>query len=97
MGSVLRIALPLTAWLACFSAIYGLNAWLCAAGLPGAAGRGVLIGAVLAALSLQVALLVWVARSPASGLRAVATTLAIVALVGTAWTLLPGLMLTRCI
>ncbi|WP_022708548.1 hypothetical protein [Paracoccus zeaxanthinifaciens] len=96
MGDLLRIALPLTTWLASFSAIYGLNGWLCAAGPQGLAGRGILLAAAAAALMLQALALGWVLKSSTPRLRMLVTTLAVVALTATVWTLLPGLFLTRC-
>lgn len=101
MGAVLRIALPLAVWLAAFSAVYGLNGWLCTTDLADATARAVLAAAVLLAVAVQASLILWLRRSDwhAAGplLRGVALTLAVVALIGTVWTLVPGLMLSRCI
>ena len=101
MGTVLRLALPLTAWLAAFSAIYGLNGWLCTTDLTDAKARTVLAVAVLLSVAMQVGLFIWLRRrdwqTAGPTLRGVALTLAVVALVGTAWTLLPGLLLSRCV
>ncbi|WP_378949604.1 hypothetical protein [Paracoccus sp. R86501] len=101
MGTVIRLALPLTVWLAAFSAVYGLNGWLCTTGLGDATARAVLAAAVLLAVAVQAGLILWLRRSDwrAAGpvLRGVAMTLAAVALIGTVWTLVPGLMLSHCI
>ena len=101
MGTVIRLALPLTVWLAAFSAIYGLNGWLCTTGLADATARPMLAAAVLLAVVTEVGLFIWLRRSDwqtaGSTLRRVAMTLAVVALIGTVWTLLPGLLLSRCV
>lgn len=101
MGTVIRLALPLTVWLAAFSAVYGLNGWLCTTGLGDATARALLAAAVLLAVAGQGGLILWLGRADwrAAGptLRGVALTLAVVALIGTLWTMLPGLMLTRCL
>lgn len=100
MGTIIRLALPLTIWLAAFSVIYGLNGWLCATEIADTAALGVLVTAVLLALITQVVLIRWLSRTEwnAGGhfVRTVALTLSIVALIGTGWTLLPGLVLSRC-
>ncbi|MEO1910223.1 MAG: hypothetical protein ABGX10_07345 [Paracoccus sp. (in: a-proteobacteria)] len=100
MGTVIRIALPLTMWLAAFSAVYGLNGWLCTTGVSAATARTLVAAAVLLAIAMQAGLIWWLRRSDwaAAGpvLRHVALTLGVVALIGTVWTLVPGLMLSRC-
>ena len=100
MGTVIRIALPLTMWLAAFSAVYGLNGWLCTTAISTATGRTMVVAAVLLAIAMQAGLIWWLRRSdwavPGPALRHVALTLGVVALIGTVWTLVPGLMLSRC-
>ncbi|MCP1168951.1 hypothetical protein [Limimaricola litoreus] len=105
MNAILRISLPLTLWLAGFSAVYGLHGLLCssrwaalAAALP---GRALLIGAALLVLALQ-ALLIgllgsprWPAPEPA--IHRVSLTLAITAFASSAWTLLPVLTTSHCL
>ncbi len=55
MSAILRIALPLTLWLAGFSAVYALHGLVCSGGWPG--GRPLLIAGGAAVLALQLALL----------------------------------------
>lgn len=105
MSSILRIALPLTLWLASFSAIYGLHGVLCSSrwavagvDLP---GRWLLIAAVGLALVLQVALIyllrvsAWPAADPV--IRHISLGLGVVALVSTVWTLMPVLTVSHCL
>ncbi|PWW00244.1 hypothetical protein DFR52_103447 [Hoeflea marina] len=106
MSDLLRILVSPAAWLACFSAIYGLSGIVCAAG-PGAAvadGSGprmVLVIAFLLAVLLQVGLLalVWSARFGAEpGLvRVVSRISAVTGLVATVWTLFPVLAASACL
>lgn len=102
MSAVLRLALPLTLWIAGFSAVYGLQGLLCARLAPwiGASGdRALLIAAALAVIAAQILLCLalrrWPARDPA--LRRISLGLSVVALVATVWTLLPPLMLSHCL
>lgn len=106
MRDVLRIAVPLTAWLAAFSAIYGLQGLVCSerwieAGLGPAAGRGALLAAWAAANALQAALLLALRSrrlaSPSGTVRGVSLTLAAAALVATAWTLFPVAATSLCL
>lgn len=102
MNSVLRLSLPLTFWLASFSAVYGLHGLLCSSRWSELAdfttGRVLLALAVLAAVGLQVALLLalrssrW--RDPDPTLRRASLVLAVTALFGTLWTLAPPLLTT---
>ncbi|WP_137180682.1 hypothetical protein [Roseomonas sp. AR75] len=106
MRDVLRIALPLTVWLGAFSAVYGLEGLVCserwtAAGLDRATGRLALVGAWAAAVALQAVLLIGLRSprfaSPSGFVRCVSLTLAGVALLATAWTLLPVATSTLCL
>ncbi|PWS35253.1 hypothetical protein DFH01_23405 [Falsiroseomonas bella] len=106
MRDVLRISVPLTIWLASFSAVYGLQGLVCsprwgAAGLGLAAGRVALVAAAVAAVALQAVLLLGLRGprlAPASGfVRGVSLALAVVALVATAWTLLPVATTSLCL
>ena len=106
MTEILRIAVPLTAWLAAFSAVYGLHGLVCserwtAAGLDLAAGHIAMTAAWATAIALQVVLLIAL-RSPrfASGsafVHGVSITLAITALVATVWTLIPVVTTSACL
>ena len=106
MTDILRISVPLTAWLAAFSAVYGLQGLVCSerwadVGLGLAAGRAAMTVAWAAAVALQLALLLAL-RSPrfASGsafVRRVSLALAISALVATVWTLIPVVTTSACL
>ncbi|MEQ8292824.1 MAG: hypothetical protein RIA08_11520 [Roseovarius sp.] len=97
MNSVLRLSLPLTLWLASFSAVYGLHGLLCSdrwnAPVDEGTLRGLLILATVAAILVQI-LLMLALRSPRwpetdPTLRRISLVLAAVALASTVWTLLP--------
>ncbi|WP_417525914.1 hypothetical protein [Marinovum sp.] len=105
MTTILRLALPLTLWLASFSAIYALHGLLCSSrwavagvDLP---GRGVLIAALVIALLLQVALIaflrasVWPETDPS--IRRISLVLGAAALVSTLWTLMPVVLVSHCL
>ena len=106
MTDILRISVPLTLWLAAFSAVYGLQGLVCSprwaeAALGLATGRLLLALAWLAAVALQAALLLAL-RSPRfasrSGfVRGLSLSLAAVALVATLWTLLPVVATSACL
>lgn len=106
MTDILRIAAPLTLWLAAFSAVYGLHGLVCSprwteAGLDLAAGRMALVLAAALALGLQAALLLAL-RAPHFAARPGFTRrlslgLAMVALVASAWTLLPVATTSACL
>ncbi|WP_173934318.1 hypothetical protein [Chelativorans sp. Marseille-P2723] len=106
MTDILRISVPLTAWLAAFSAVYGLQGLVCSdrwaqAGFGLTSGRAALIAAWIAATALQVAFLAAL-RSPRMGssspfVRRLSLTLAVAALVSTLWTLSPVVVSTACL
>jgi hypothetical protein len=98
MKEVLRLSLPLTLWLVSFSAVYGLQALVCAQGWqaepgPGgiAWGRLILLSAAVGAVLLQGVFLWGLLAAPSSpGLvRRVSIGLGVTALVATVWTLFP--------
>ncbi len=105
VNEILRISVALTAWLAAFSAIYGLQGIVCSdrwshAGFDLAAGRAVLIAAWAAAIALQLALL-RALRSPRLAsrsvfVRRVSVTLCVAAIVATVWTQLPIVTTSIC-
>lgn len=106
MTDILRISVPLTVWLAAFSAVYGLHGLVCserwaAGGLDLAAGRAALIIASVVATALQVAFLLALRSpgfaSPSPFVRRVSLILAIAALVATLWTLIPVAVTTACL
>lgn len=106
MKDILRISVPLTVWLAAFSAVYGLEGLVCShrwaeAGLSLAAGRGILLAAWALAVALQTMLLLALRSprfaSPSGFARSVSLTLAGVALVATAWTFLPVAATSLCL
>ncbi|WP_316013311.1 hypothetical protein [Roseobacter sp. HKCCA0434] len=97
MRQILALSLPLTVWLASFSAIYGLQGLTCSPRWPFGEGlaRPALILAALAAVGLQAALVVRAPRG--EGLMPRTTLmLSIVSLVAIMWTSLPAVFLTRC-
>ena len=106
MSDLLRLSVPLAAWLASFSAVYGLHGLVCSprwaqAGLGPEAGRTALLLAAGAALALQVALLLAIRhprlRSRSPWVQGVSLSLAVVALVATGWTLMPTAAATACL
>lgn len=103
MSLLLRMALPLTLWLASFSALYALHGLLCSSrwaleqGML--AGRAPLVAAVLLALAAQAGALWALRRWPAADpwIARVSLGLGVVALVSTVWTLLPVLTVAHCL
>lgn len=105
MTDILRMSLPLTVWLAAFSAIYGLEGLVCSdrwaeAGFGPSAGRGALVMVWVLALASQLAFLLALrspaVASPSRFIQQVSLTLAATALVATVWTLLPVTTTTLC-
>lgn len=105
MMDLLRILVAPLAWLAAFSAVYGMQAILCAtppegtvAGLP--MSRFLLVLAFAAALLMQVALLVLLLSRRFGANRGFVRTVSIggglVGVVATVWTLFPVLALPLC-
>ena len=106
MTDILRISIPLTVWIAAFSAVYGLQGIICSdlwrtAGLTTGQGRIALIVLGVAAVALQVAMQVLLRRprfaSPLPWVQRVATILAYVALVATLWSFLPVVSTSLCL
>lgn len=106
MTDILRLSVPLGVWIAAFSAVYGLEGIVCsdlwrAAGLSPGQGRGALVAAWIAALALQLALLAVLRRrrfaSSLPWVQRIATILGGVALVATAWSLLPVVTTSLCL
>lgn len=99
MREILRLSLPLTAWLAGFSALYALQGLSCSRLWPEALpARPALLLAWGFAVLLQGALL-WLVRrdpSPSPTLRATGVALAAAALVATLWTLAPVAFASAC-
>ena len=105
MKDILRLTVPLTVWLASFSAVYGLHGLVCSDRWPETGsspwGRAALVAVWLTAVALQVAFLA-VLRSRRFGsasvfVRGVSLTLAVVAVVATVWTLMPVVTTTACL
>ena len=103
MTDVLRIAVPLTLWLAGFSAVYGLQGLVCSSRWPegGPGPRAVLLAAAAAAVALQICLLLAL-RSPRYGspspfARRLSVTLAVAAVVAAVWTLVPVATTSICL
>jgi hypothetical protein len=108
MTDVIRLSLPLTAWLVSFSAVYGLHGIVCSsqwsatpsfAGLS--QGRLVMLAAFVFAIVIQAAIFafLWSERfGGASGLmRWTSLTLAVAGLIAVPWTLFPVAALSLCI
>ena len=105
MTDILRLALPLTLWLAAFSAIYGLQGLVCSdrwavTGLSLDTGWLALMLARAAAVGLQVVVLLAL-RSSRFGadrqfVRWVSVALAGVSLVTTVWTMSPVATTSLC-
>lgn len=104
MSTILRISLPLTLWLASFSAVYGLHGLVCSSRwtplFEDGTGRALLVAAAVLAIAVQAALL-FALQSPRWGtsdrtMRRVSLTLAAAALVASIWTLLPTAV-TSCL
>ncbi|WP_134727241.1 hypothetical protein [Paracoccus luteus] len=104
MTEILRLSVPMTVWIAAFSAVYGLQGLLCAGAFgavePGTQ-RGLLILAGAVAVAVQVALLMALRAprfaSPSRFVQRVSVILAVVALISTVWTLLPVVASSVCL
>lgn len=104
MRLLLRILLPLLAWLASFSLIYGLHGLGCALGWAEVAWpimslfRWALLAAWVAAILLQLRFLLgfWRTRAPSSFIQMVGLTSSWVALGATLWTLFPIAVSSTC-
>jgi hypothetical protein len=103
MIDILRIAAPLTLWLASFSAIYGLEGAVCSDTRVAAAlgDRAILLAAALAGAVLQVCVLLAL-RSPgwashSAFVRRLSVTLAATALVAALWTFMPVAATSLCL
>lgn len=104
MNDVLRLALPMTLWLVCFSAIYGLHGVICATELsaeadPGWGGLALTVGWVVAVVLQAVVLgLLWTDRfgGPPGLVRRLARMLAVVGLVAAVWTFTPIAIVPVC-
>jgi hypothetical protein len=106
MSDILRISLPLTAWLVAFSAVYGLQGLVCSPrwaeiGFDLQMGRWALALAAGLSVALQVALLMILRRpgfaAQSRFVQGLSLSLALVALVATLWTLLPTVTTSLCL
>lgn len=104
MTELLRLALPLSAWLVGFSAVYGLQGLTCSRhweGLGDEAARAALVASWIVAVLVQAAILLALRTptlaSPRPFLQRVSLGLAVVALVAAAWTLAPVATTSRCL
>ena len=106
MTHILRISVPLTVWLAAFSAIYGLQGLVCSprwteAGLDLAAGRTALVTAAALGVVVQAVLLLAMRHSGLTARPAfvsrLSLVLAVVALVASAWTFVPVVATSACL
>jgi hypothetical protein len=107
MIELLRVTIPMFAWIALFSAVYGLHGVTCAArwsqiDVGGASlFRLALTAAFLLALLAQSILLVALyasrLRSASPFIFDVSVILAVAALAATGWSLFPTLVLSACV
>jgi len=108
MKDVLRLSLPLTVWLISFSAVYGLHGLVCAGDWGAWPGPGTLnwgetaLLAFAATAVLTQAIMLFLLAGPWLGaapgfLRQTSLSLAVVALIATAWTHAPIAVLPMCV
>lgn len=100
MSDVLRLSVPLAAWLAGFSAVYGLQGLACSRHWPeGLSARPLLLLAWALAVAVQAALVLLLLRNPSPSpfTRATSLALAGTALAAAAWTLLPVAVASTCL
>lgn len=103
MTDILRIAVPLTLWLAGFSAVYGLEGLVCSERWPasGPPARAVLLAAAAVAVALQIGVF-FALRSSRYGsaspfARRLGVTLAATALVAAVWSFIPVATTSLCL
>ncbi|MBX9454603.1 MAG: hypothetical protein KL863_00480 [Rhizobium sp.] len=104
MIDILRLSIPITVWLATFSAIYGLHGLLCSDrwSAPAASGgQTILIGAWAFSIVAQAGMLFALGNSrmasPSPLTRRISVGLAVVALVANLWTLFPVVATSHCL
>jgi hypothetical protein len=100
MSEILRLSLPITVWLAGFSAVYALQGLSCSRHWPADLdARPVLLAAWAVAIVLQLIALMAVlyAPSPARFVQTTATALAATALVAAVWTIMPVIAPSVCL
>lgn len=107
MSDLLRILVAPLAWLAMFSAVYGLHGILCANGIEATAnggvstGRLVFLAAYLLAIAIQGTLLYALYSSKFGSashfVRFTSRTTGWVGLAATVWTLMPAATTTFCV
>lgn len=99
MSDVVRLLAPALAWLAAFSAVYGLQGLSCADAfdLGPTTWRALLIAAWGLAVALQLAIIVALRRPAESHLVSRAATLVAWSfLAATVWSLFPVVVVSRC-
>lgn len=104
MSDILRISIPITIWIAAFSAIYGVEGAVCSphwggAGLNLRQGRLMLLGAWALAIAAQVVAIVVLRgrfASPHPWTRRLSVLMAVVALVATIWGMAPIVLTSLC-
>lgn len=106
MRDILRLSLPLTVWLVCFSGVYALHALVCSDRLAtgGASvpdlGHSVLLFGWAVSIVVQVGLLVALSGSrfggPKGFMRSITLALAAIGLMATLWTLGPVALIRPC-
>ncbi|MFO7804284.1 MAG: hypothetical protein R6V30_01270 [Paracoccaceae bacterium] len=100
MSDVLRILIAPLAWLAAFSAVYGVHGVICGQGIE-TMPRALLVGAFMLTIGLQVAVLaaLYAPRFASSSpfVRFVSRATGWVGLVAAVWTLFPTVVTTSCL
>jgi hypothetical protein len=105
MTDILRLSVPVTVWLAAFSAVYGLSGLVCASrwadtALAADAGRPALMAAEVAAIAVQFVFLAALASSrwgsPSTFVRSTSLGLGLAATVASVWTLFPIAVVSPC-
>lgn len=100
MIEILRLSVPITVWLAGFSAIYALQGLSCSRHWPSDLdSRPILLAAWIVAIGFQLLALLAVLYAPSASrfVQRAATTLAVIALVAAVWTMIPVLAASLCL
>ena len=97
---ILRLSLPISIWIAGFSAVYALQGFTCSRHWPtDIDARPVLLAAWAVAVGLQAlsGIAVLYAPSPSRFVQTTAITLAATALVAAVWSMMPVLVASVCL
>lgn len=100
MIEILRISLPVSIWIAGFSAVYALQGLTCSRHWPSdLEARPVVVAALVLVAALQAGCLAAILHVPSESrfVQTVATTLAVTALIATVWTMMALLAVSACL